>query len=118
MVDLNTGIGLGDLVQDTVTGFKGVAVGQTQWLHGCLRITVQPIGTTKEGKLYESSSFDAPQLKLLKRGYAKTTPALGAFRETGGPRPGEIVRVESVRRFTVPPTSSMPPSQRPGPTRR
>lgn len=89
MVDLNTRVQLGDLVKDTVTGFTGVAVAHTQWLHGCLRITVQPTGTNKEGKTFESQSFDEPQLRVLRRGVALGTPPLHAvpLRETGGPRP-------------------------------
>jgi hypothetical protein len=61
-------------------------------------ITVQPVGTTKEGKLYESSSFDAPQLKIIKRGYATASPTPGPFRETGGPRPDPVSRPDPARR--------------------
>jgi len=60
-------INLGDLVEDTVTGFKGIAVGRTVWLHGCNRISVQPTGLNKEGKVYEAQGFDEPQLKVLKK---------------------------------------------------
>lgn len=60
-------VNLGDSVEDTVTGFKGIAIGRTTWLHGCDRIIVQPEGLTKEGKTYENQSFDEPQLKVLKK---------------------------------------------------
>lgn len=44
-------INLGDKVKDSVTGFSGIAIGRTTWLHGCDRITVQPEGVDKQGKL-------------------------------------------------------------------
>ncbi len=80
-------INLGDKVKDTVTGFMGIAVGITRWLHGCNRVIVQPEGLTKEGKIFENQSFDEPQLKVLK---AKTVKA-GAG-DTGGwaPEPGKV----------------------------
>jgi len=58
-------INLGDKVKDTVTGFKGIAIARTIWLHGCARITVQPEGVQKDGKLYETQVFDEPQLIVL-----------------------------------------------------
>lgn len=59
-------INLGDKVKDSVTGFKGIAVARTNWLHGCDRITIQPEGVDKDGKLFETFSFDEPQLIILK----------------------------------------------------
>ena len=59
-------INLGDKVKDSVTGFIGIAVGRTTWLHGCDRITVQPEGLNKEGKLFENQNFDEPQLEVVK----------------------------------------------------
>lgn len=59
-------INLGDKVKDTVTGFSGIAIGRTIWLHGCSRIIVQPEGLTKDGKTFETQAFDEPQLVTLK----------------------------------------------------
>ena len=58
-------INLGDKVKDSVSGFKGIAIGRTMWLHGCARITVHPEGITKEGKLFETQVFDEPQLVVI-----------------------------------------------------
>lgn len=58
-------INLGDKVKDSVTGFTGIAIGRTTWLHGCDRIIVQPDGLTKEGKMFENGSFDEPQLIVI-----------------------------------------------------
>ena len=59
-------INLGDLVKDTVTGFKGIAVSRHSYLNGCDRISVQPI-INKEGNHPDSVTFDEPQLSVLKK---------------------------------------------------
>lgn len=55
---------LGDKVKDKVTGFIGIAIGKTNWLHGCTRVIVQP-PMDKDGKIPESMSFDEPQLEVI-----------------------------------------------------
>ena len=71
-------IQLGDLVKDAVTGFSGIAVAKTEWLHGCKRITVQPQHLEK-GKIAENATFDEPQLVLIKSASVKK-----GSRKTGG----------------------------------
>jgi hypothetical protein len=73
-------IQLGDTAKDSITGFAGVVIAVTNWLHGCTRFTLQPT-KMKDGKPLESQTFDEPQLILLKKKVAKTT------HDTGGPRP-------------------------------
>ena len=73
-------IKLGDKVKDTVTGFIGIAVARTTWLHGCDRIVVQPIGTDKDGKIFESQNFDEPQMVVIKPKSKKE-----GNHDTGGP---------------------------------
>jgi hypothetical protein len=75
-------IQLGDKVKDTITGFSGIAIGKTLWLHGCTRIVVQPTKLTKDGETVEAQSFDQPQLKILKPKAVST-----GSRKIGGPRP-------------------------------
>lgn len=77
----NGDIELGDKVKDTISGFVGIAVAITEWLHGCKRITVQPDKLDPNGKPIESQTFDAPQLGLIK---SKAVPM--GRRDTGGPR--------------------------------
>lgn len=84
-------IELGDEVRDQVSTFTGIVVCVAQWLHGCRRITVQP-QDLKDGKPIDPYTFDELQLKLVKKGVVKSTPAsvpapapLPA--RTGGPRP-------------------------------
>ena len=86
-------ITLGDKVKDSVTGFVGIAVGRTTWLHGCDRIIVQPEGLTKDGKTFENCSFDEPQLEVIRPKKVKE----GNHR-TGGPRP-EVRQKEGVSRI-------------------
>jgi len=58
-------IKLGDEVIDIASGFKGVAIGRTQWLYGCGRITIQPkVG--KDGKLPDDKTFDELGIKIIK----------------------------------------------------
>ena len=71
---------LGDKVKDTVTGYQGIAIGATTWLHGCRRITVQS-QELKDGKPVEAVTFDEPQLTVVK------AMNHAAKRDTGGPGP-------------------------------
>lgn len=97
-------IELGDSCEDQVTGFKGVVIGITQWLHGCRRMVVQPQGLL-DGKPIDVQTFDEQQLKLLKKAVVATTAPVErpvqaevSARRTGGPRP-EPTRPQ-VKRFS------------------
>ena len=59
-------IELGDRVKDPITGLTGIVVCVTTWLHGCIRIGVQP-EEVKDGKLPESIYFDQSQLRVLRK---------------------------------------------------
>lgn len=77
-------VNLGDECRDTVSGFRGIAVGVYTFLNGCSRVCLQPkVG--KDGKLPESGIFDAPQLEVIKRAVVHAGP-----RNTGGPCPYPI----------------------------
>lgn len=84
-------IELGDVAKDTLTGFKGIVVGVTKWLHGCRRIVIQP-QELKDGKPIDPISFDEPQVECLKPKKAKTTA------NTGGPAPEPMRRATPRRR--------------------
>lgn len=86
---MNDEIRLGDLARDTITGFEGVVVGITQWLHGCRRFVIQP-RELKDGKPIETQSFDEPQLVLVQR-----RAVLEGSRATGGPRPEPVRRPDA-----------------------
>ena len=67
-------INLGDRVKDIITGFEGIAVARTEWMFGCVRVSVQP-EKLKEGKQPESQVFDEPQLEIVKRKVIEHIPA-------------------------------------------
>lgn len=77
---------VGDRVKDQVTGFEGIVVAKTEWLHGCVRLTVQPEKLDKDGKPREPGTFDEPQLLLLKAGVVKTRKDAPKDARNYGPR--------------------------------
>jgi len=75
-------INLGDLVRDVYTGFTGTAIARTEWLHGCVRITVEPTKLIK-GMIAETTCIDEARLRIVKRrAVINTAPELGP----AGPR--------------------------------
>lgn len=74
-------INLGDEVKCKITGFKGIAVARTTWISGCDRINIQPKGVDKDGKIFESQSFDEPLIEVIKSGKVEE-----GSHSTGGPR--------------------------------
>ena len=73
-------IELGDVARDTITGFTGVVVADTKWLHGCRRLSLQS-QELKDGRPVEGATFDEPQLELVQPRVAAGTS------DRGGPRP-------------------------------
>lgn len=69
---------LGTIVTDSITGFSGVAVSRTEYIHGCARIVIQP-KALHEGKIVEAQAFDELQL------VGHEPKAVGT--EKGGPAP-------------------------------
>lgn len=75
---------IGDQVRDKVTGFAGIVVARTEWLNGCIRLTVQPAKLNKEGGVKPTETFDIEQLVVTKAGAHAPKPA---DRRTNGPMP-------------------------------
>lgn len=83
-------IKLGDLVQDRITGLKGIVIVRSEWLNSCWRVSIVPETLKDDGTSHEMSTFDEPQLKLLEEGYYfKKHPDLEKSdvldRDNGGP---------------------------------
>jgi len=57
-------IELGQKVRDKITGLEGTAIARTEWLHGCVRIVIQPHGL-KDGLPLEVQTVDEPQLEII-----------------------------------------------------
>lgn len=81
---------LGDLVKDSITGFSGVVTCKSEWLNGCVRLTVQP-EKMKEGKPVDAITFDVEQLVLVKA--AKANRGL----PSGGDRPSVMRAADPLR---------------------
>lgn len=69
-------------LRDTITGFTGICMYRTQWIHGCNVYGLQPTALNKDGGVQERQQFDEPQLeevpKLIKNSKKSS-------RTTGGP---------------------------------
>lgn len=61
-------IELGDTVQCNYTGFKGVTVGKTEFINGCIQFLVAPKWDGKERGPPEESCIDSQSLKIIKKG--------------------------------------------------
>lgn len=83
---------LGDRVKDEVTGFEGIAVARTTWLHGCDRICVQPEKLDKDGKVVDGITFDENQLKVLKSRVVDSHEHIKSTAKTGGPRNDKLAQ--------------------------
>ena len=82
-------IELGSRVKDTISGFTGICVARTEWLNGCVRITIAPEKLKEDGGMIENGCFDQEQVEVLaeKRG-GKMVELLGRVaRKVGGDRP-------------------------------
>ena len=76
---------LGDTIRDTITGCEGVLIARTEWIYGCIRLTIQP-KALKDGVPLDSQTFDLPQMEpvLNSAGMPTVPPDADA---PGGPRP-------------------------------
>jgi len=61
-------INLGDRVRDRISGIVGIAIARTEWLYGCVRISIQPEKAEKDkpNKPAENFTVDEPQCEVLK----------------------------------------------------
>ena len=80
-------IELGDVAKDKITGFEGVVVAITEWLHACKRVTLQPkIIQEKSGQPVDNFTFDMPQLEMVRKGgYVRPEKEDKPEDKTGGP---------------------------------
>lgn len=78
-------IKLGDKVRDIYTGFKGIAMARTSWLHGCDRIGIEPDRLDKDGKTIEYQWFDEQRVEKVKAQKIKISKDTDTI-APGGPR--------------------------------
>lgn len=77
-------IALGSKVKDTVTGFSGMAVCKTVWLHGTQSIGIEPT-TLHEGKPIQAHDFNVKRVVLIEEGKPPMSPHADPTRP-GGPQ--------------------------------
>lgn len=58
---------LGDLVEDEISHYRGIAVARTEHLYGCVRVIVSPQDKAPDGKLLPNYEFDEAQLVVLEQ---------------------------------------------------
>lgn len=78
---------LGDVARDVISGFEGLVIAKTEWLHGCDRLTLAP-QKLHDGKVMDNATFDRPQLELVTPGPRHATNTQSPM--TGGPRPEPV----------------------------
>jgi hypothetical protein len=61
----NEPLQLGDLVADSVTGFRGVLMGRCEYLTGCNQYLITPTELDKDGNTREGKWFDDARVELL-----------------------------------------------------
>jgi hypothetical protein len=59
-----TNITLGSKVRDPITGFEGIVTARTEWLYGCVRVSVQA-PELKDGKPIEEQWFDETRVEMI-----------------------------------------------------
>jgi len=85
---------LGDRVKDRISGFVGIAVGRSEYLYGCVRLSVAST-EMKDGKPIETQWFDEDQCEVVE-GDAVPAPASAKTR-AGGPMPAPTPRRDDSR---------------------
>lgn len=64
---------LGDKVKDTISGAIGIVIARTEWLHGCIRVTIAP-QALKDGHPADNFTVDEPQVEALERNAVPNDP--------------------------------------------
>lgn len=76
-------IQLGSTVRCKITGFEGIAIGRTEWIYGCTRISVQA-RQMQDGKPIDPQTFDEQQMEVIEVNPPAISPDSSAT--SGGPR--------------------------------
>lgn len=60
------GVGMGDLVEDTITGFSGVVIARTEYLTGCNQVHIQPVTKTPD-EIKTGAWLDVERVRVLEK---------------------------------------------------
>ena len=55
-------IKIGQMGKDSITGFKGLAMGRAEYLTGCTQILLTPTALDKDGKRRDGEWFDEQRI--------------------------------------------------------
>lgn len=77
-------IPLGSRVRDSITGYTGIAIGRTEWLHGCARIGIEREVLDKDKKPIPAEWFDEQRVVVVKELKTFVSPQNSAT--SGGPQ--------------------------------
>lgn len=72
---------LGNKARDTITGIEGIVVMRAEYLYGCVRVALQPTGTTNDGKPHDELFVDEQRAVLV----ADTAPQVSPDSTPGIP---------------------------------
>lgn len=79
-------IELGMKVRDRISGIEGIATARTEFINGCVRISVQPKVDKKTNTLPAEVWFDDKQLEITGKGVKIQS------KQTGGPTSSQVPR--------------------------
>ena len=79
-------LSMGDKARDTISEFEGIIIAITHWIYGCDRVTIQPQGLDKDGKVRQPETFDALQVVKVQ---TAAVPSDTRATKTGGPQEHE-----------------------------
>ncbi len=71
---------LGEELESTINGFKGVVYSRIEYINGCIRYELKPT-KMKDGKSIETEFIDEQELKLIKKVEKITPKKKGGSRE-------------------------------------
>lgn len=72
-------IKLGNEYKDVISGFTGIAIARTEWINGCVRVTLSP-KLDKDGKFQDSVCLDVEQLEATGNAITITPKEVGGDR--------------------------------------
>jgi len=75
---------LGQVVQDSITGFEGKVTGRTEYLYGCVQVLVQPQRLDEKGEVPKAVWIDEPQVCIVNAAAAPTAEPRHGPRDTMG----------------------------------
>ena len=84
-------VSLGDIVKDSINGYKGTVIAIADWLNGCRRVVIQSSKLKDDGAPVENYTVDVEQLVMVKPKPRERIPL------HGGPRIDPVQRKNPTR---------------------